>query len=378
MSLRQQAAIPAEISAPGQALHLNFETRRGDFTLQIELDVAPGQVFAVVGPNGSGKTTLLRAIAGLTAISSGAVRLGDLILDDAGTDTFVPVRERPVSVVFQDYRLFPHLSVLDNVGFGPRSSGATRGQARDQALGWLRQFQLAEFSHRRPRQLSGGQAQRVALARALAANPQVLLLDEPLAALDAQTRLDVRSELRSHLEQFLGVCLLVTHDPLEALVLADQLVVLEGGRVTQLGAPADVARRPATPYVASLVGLNLYRGTITRTDTVALDNGATLTAPCGQATGSVLVTFRPSAVAVYLEQPQHGSPRNAWPGVVRNIELLSDRVRLQVTGVMTALVDVTPAAVAELRLTRGTAVWVTVKSTEIDVYPSAERRAGPS
>jgi molybdate transport system ATP-binding protein len=359
-------------AASASTLHLDLETQRGDFTLRIGLDVAPGQIFAVVGPNGSGKTTLLRVIAGLTPVSSGSVRLGSLVLDDAGTDTFVPVRERPVSVVFQDYRLFPHLSVLDNVAFAPRSAGASRADARDGAQRLLRQFRLADFAKRRPTQLSGGQAQRVALARALAATPHVLLLDEPLAALDAQTRLDVRGELRSQLAEFPGVCLLVTHDPLEALILADQLLVLENGRVTQLGAPAEVATRPATPYVASLVGLNLYRGVVTAPDAVRLDNAATLAAPTHDLTGDVLVTFRPSSVAVYLDQPRSGSPRNAWPAVVHNVELLSDRVRLQVEGTLSALADVTPAAVADLRLSKGSKVWLTVKSTEIDVYPSPQ------
>jgi molybdate transport system ATP-binding protein len=163
---------------------------------------------------------------------------------------------------------------------------------------------------------------------------------------------------------------MVTHDPLEALILADQLLVLEKGRVTQLGTPAEVARRPATPYVASLVGLNLYRGTVTGRDSVTLETGATVSAPSHDLTGDVLVSFRPSAVAVYLDKPRSGSPRNAWPAVVRNVELLSDRVRLQVDGTVSALVDVTPAAVADLRLGNGTEVWVTVKSTEIDVYPS--------
>ena len=134
--------------------------------------------------------------------------------------------------------------------------------------------------------------------------------------------------------------------------------------------PAEVARRPASPYVASLVGLNLYRGRVAGPDAVTLEDGAVLSAPCRDVTGDVLVTFRPSAVAVYLEQPQHGSPRNAWRAVVKNIELLSDRVRLQVEGPINALVDVTPAAVADLRLTVGVSVWVTVKSTEVDVYPA--------
>ena len=351
-------------------LHLDVAIQLDEFTLQGTLDIAPGQVLGVVGPNGAGKTTLLRTIAGLTPVSRGTVRLGDDVLDDATTDTFVPVEQRPVSVVFQDYRLFPHLTVTDNVAFPLRSRGAKRAAARSAAQHWLNRFDLASLANRHPHQLSGGQAQRVALARALAASPQILLLDEPLAALDAQTRLDVRGELRQHLADFPGVCLLVTHDPLEALILADHLLVLEDGQVTQLGAPADVARRPATPYVASLVGLNLYRGAVTSADTVILDNGVKLAAPAGTLTGTVLVTFRPSAAAVYLDQPLHGSPRNTWPGVITSVELLADRVRLQVDGPISAYVDVTPAAVADLQLTRGADVWIAVKSTEVDVYPA--------
>jgi molybdate transport system ATP-binding protein len=363
LMLKQAAPAP---------LHLDVVTRIDEFTLQVRLDAPPGLVLAVVGPNGAGKTTLLRTIAGLSPVTDGTVRLGDEVLDDAATDTFVPVEERPVSVVFQDYRLFPHLSVADNVAFPLRSRGAKRAVAAAGAQAWLERFGLVTLAHRRPHQLSGGQAQRVALARALAASPRVLLLDEPLAALDAQTRLDVRGELRHHLSEFPGVCLLVTHDPLEALILADLLLVLEDGRATQLGAPADVARRPATPYVASLVGLNLYRGSISSEDTVTLDNGVEVAAPGHGLSGAVLVTFRPSAVAVYLDQPLHGSPRNNWPGVITSVELLADRVRLQVDGPISAYVDVTPAAVADLRLSHGVEVWVAVKSTDIDVYPAPD------
>jgi molybdate transport system ATP-binding protein len=351
-------------------LHVDARAELDDFMLDVTLDVEPGSVVGVVGPNGAGKTTLLRAIAGLTPVSNGGIRLGDNVLDDAATDTFLPVEQRPVSLVFQDYRLFPHLSVLDNVAFALRSRGTKRTTARDTAHDWLRRLDLTSLAARKPQQLSGGQAQRVALARALAANPQVLLLDEPLAALDAQTRLDVRGELRGHLADFAGVCLLVTHDPLEALILADDLVVLESGKVTQRGTPADVARRPATAYVASLVGLNLYQGTVTGDDTVTLDGGAAISAPTHGHDGGVLTAFRPSAVAVYLDRPMHGSPRNAWNGAVDSIELLTDRVRLHVTGQLSVYVDVTPAAVVDLQLTRGTQVWLTVKSTEIDVYPS--------
>jgi molybdate transport system ATP-binding protein len=352
-------------------LYLDADVRVGDFALAVAAGVPAGQVLGVVGPNGAGKTTLLRAIAGLTALSGGTIRLDDRVLDNAGADIFVPTEERPVGFVFQDYRLFPHLSVLDNVAFALRSRGLRRSAARGEARAWLIRFDLMGLADRRPRQLSGGQAQRVALARALVAEPRVLLLDEPLAALDAQSRLDVRSELRQHLADFAGVCLLVTHDPLEALILADQMLVLEEGRVTQRGPTADVAARPATPYVASLVGLNFYRGRVTGADTIWLDSGASLSAPVHHLTGAVMATFRPSAAAVYLDRPAAGSPRNTWPAVVTSAELLNDRVRLRVAGMITAYVDVTAAAVAELRLAPGAEVWISLKSTEIDVYPDS-------
>ena len=353
------------------SLRLDADIRIGDFVLHIDTTVPAGQVLGVVGPNGSGKTTLLRAVAGLTAVTQGSIRLGDQQLDDAAADTFVPTEHRPVGFVFQNYRLFPHLSVLDNVAFALRSRGMGRADAHGQARSWLSRFDLSALAERRPDQLSGGQAQRVALARALVAEPQILLLDEPLAALDAQTRLDVRGELRQHLVDFDGVCLLVTHDPLEALILADQMLVLEDGRVTQRGTTTEVAARPATPYVASLVGLNLYRGAVTGDDTIQLDSGASLIAPVHGLTGAVMATFRPSAAAVYLERPGAGSPRNTWPAVVAGVELLNDRVRLQIAGMITAYVDVTAAAVAELRLAPGADVWIAVKSTEIDVYPDS-------
>ena len=354
-------------------LHVDAKVCVGEFTLQIAADIPAGQVLGIVGPNGAGKTTLLRAVAGLTPIDHGNIRLGPHVLDDAVANMFVPVEQRPVGFVFQDYRLFPHLSVRDNVAFALRSRDARRTAARHAARGWLNRFDLAHLADRRPHELSGGQAQRVALARALIAEPQILLLDEPLAALDAQTRVEVRGELRQHLADFDGVCLLVTHDPLEALILADQMLVLEGGRVTQRGTTPEVAARPATPYVASLVGLNLYRGTVAGDDTIRLDKGASIMASLHGLTGDVIATFRPSAAAIYLERPAAGSPRNTWPTVVTNVELLNDRARLRVDGMIAALVDVTAAAVAELRLTPGAEVWISVKSTEIDVYPDSAR-----
>ncbi|HLY33834.1 MAG TPA: ABC transporter ATP-binding protein [Jatrophihabitantaceae bacterium] len=347
--------------------------RRGAFTLGVDLNLRPGEVVGVLGPNGAGKTTLLRALAGLDTMSEGRILAGERTWVDVAARVFLPSERRSVGYVFQNYRLFPHLSVRDNVGFAARAQGASKRESREAAAEWLTRLGIAELAPRAPRELSGGQAQRVALARALAVHPTLLLLDEPLAALDAQTRIEVRSELRTHLAEFAGATVVVTHDPLEAMMLADRLVVLEGGRIVQQGAPADVARRPATQYTARLVGLNLYEGTVTA-DGISLDGGGVLVAAEPEPIGSrALVAMRPSAVALHSERPEHSSPRNVWPATVASLELLTDRVRVQLTGTPDALADVTPDAVATLGITEGSAVWLSVKATELDVYP-AERR----
>ncbi|MEO7261593.1 MAG: ABC transporter ATP-binding protein [Jatrophihabitantaceae bacterium] len=372
----------------GTGLVVAGVVERGGFRLTLDFSVAAGEVLGVVGPNGAGKTTLLRTLAGLSALSRGRIELAGAVLDDPGRQLFTPPERRPVGLVFQNYRLFPHLTVRDNVAFAARARGLRRQPARRRAEDWLQRLGLAEFADRKPAELSGGQAQRVALARTLAAEPGLLLLDEPLAALDARTRLEVRAELRRHLSAFGGPSLVVTHDPLEAMVLTDRLLVIEDGRVVQQGTPAEVARRPASQYVARLVGLNLYRGVLGADAAVALDGGGVLHArgagvgggsaePSGGHGGPVqpvagdrmLVALRPSAISLHTERPRHGSPRNVWPGTVAGVELLTDRVRVQVSGSPPALVDVTPDAVAELDLAAGSPVWLSAKATEIDCYP---------
>jgi molybdate transport system ATP-binding protein len=376
---------------PGDALVMSGTVQRGSFRLEAELVVAPGEVLAVLGPNGAGKTTLLRALSGLDALSSGSIRLGSLALDDAATDVFVPAELRPVGLVFQNYRLFPHLTVRDNVAYSPRVRGAGRKAALAAADRWLERLDLSALASRRPHEISGGQAQKVALARTLAAEPRLLLLDEPLSALDARARLDVRAQLRSHVRQFPGPVVIITHDPLEAMIMADRLLVIENGRVVQAGTPTQVARQPATQYVARLVGLNLYAGMLDpATRYVRLDDGGTFTVvtvddnPIAVENPAVrrrvLVGLRPSAITIHTTRPTQASPRNVWEGTVAALELLADRVRVQVDACPPALVDISSGAVAELSLRPGTAVWLSAKAIETEAYPesTASDRSGGS
>ncbi|GAA2215958.1 ABC transporter ATP-binding protein [Nonomuraea monospora] len=333
---------------------------RPAFTLDLALDVQPGEVVALLGPNGAGKTTALRALAGLTGLSGGHITLSGRPLHT------MPAESRPIGMVFQDYLLFPHLSVLDNVAFGPRCQGMSKAESRGLATEWLDRVGLADRAAARPRQLSGGQAQRVALARALAVQPELLLLDEPLAALDAHTRLQIRSQLRRHLTAFGGATVLVTHDPLDAMVLADRLIVIEHGALVQQGPPAEVARRPRTDYVARLVGLNLYRGVADGTRVKVGELPLHTTEPLD---GAAFVAFPPAAVALYRTRPD-GSPRNLWQARVEGVERHGDNVRVHLDGPVTAFADITPAAVADLDLTPGRQVWVSVKATETHAYPA--------
>ncbi|MFE1441772.1 ABC transporter ATP-binding protein [Streptomyces sp. NPDC058739] len=343
-----------------QGLDARLVVDLGSFTLDVTLTAAPGDVVALLGPNGAGKTTALRALAGLVPLSGGRLRLDGTELDG------LPPESRPVGVVFQDYLLFPHLSALDNVAFGPRCHGTGKAEARAQAAEWLARMGLTDHAGSKPRKLSGGQAQRVALARALATRPRLLLLDEPLAALDARTRLDVRAQLRRHLADFEAVAVLVTHDPLDAMVLADRLVVVEDGRVVQEGTPSHIARHPRTDYIAQLVGLNLYRGQA-RGHTVRVDDGPGITTT-EDLTGPVFVAFPPGAVTLHRDRPTGSSARNLWRCEVAGLETHGDQIRADLTGELPLTADLTTVAAAELGLHPGVTVWATVKATQTHAY----------
>jgi molybdate transport system ATP-binding protein len=345
---------------------------RSGFSIDASLEVEAGSTAALLGPNGAGKSTVLGAIAGLVEVPVGSdvsVRLGERVLEDTASRVWTAPEERRVGVVFQEHRLFGHMSVLDNVAFGPRSAGRSRAQARRAAEHWIELLGVSALSGRRPGELSGGEAQKVAIARTLAAEPDVLLLDEPLAALDVTTRSDVRRVLRDQLDSFAGPRLLVTHDPSDAFLLADRLFVIESGRVTQSGAPDEIRRAPATPYVAALAGTNLYVGTAAGGSVLlsAHDHAFTITDPT--LAGPVLLTVHPTAVSLHPDRPS-GSQRNTWHTTVELIEPLGDIVRITLADPVPMAVDVTPGAVASLGLQPASPIWAAVKATEITVSPA--------
>lgn len=354
----------------------------GDFHLDLDLRCDRG-VTAVLGPNGSGKTTALKAVAGLHTLTAGHVRAGGRAWADHGARLHLPPEARSVGMLLADPLLFPHLSLLDNVAYGPRSRGMPRRAARERAATELGRVGLAELAHRRPAQVSQGQAQRAALARALATDPAVLLLDEPLSALDPQTRSATRADLSHRLREFDGVTVLVTHDALDALTLGDRLVFLEEGRQVQSGTPAEVISRPRSPYVAGVVGLNLLRGTLVQESGTAgsaapasaLDLGAgeqlvVAEVPDGTRPGDpLLATIAPEAVALFTRRPET-SARNLWPSTVSAVTVTGPRARIHLTGAVDLVAEVTLGAVAELELVAGRQVWASVKATEVTAYPA--------
>ncbi len=350
-------------------LEVGAEVR--DRGLDLALTVANGETVAVLGPNGAGKSTLLDVVAGLLRPDRGRVVLDGRVLTDVGgggRGLLVPAYDRAIGLLAQDPLLFPHLTVRDNVGFGPRSRGDSRAESRRRTAHWLAELDLEDLAERRPRQLSGGQAQRAALARALAAEPRLLLLDEPMAALDVAVRPPLRQTLRRVLAGRTAV--VVTHDVLDALLLADRVVVVEEGRIAEEGVTSDVLTQPRSRFAAEIAGLNLLTG---RWDDGALvtDGGQRVVGEPAEDTPApglpAVAVFPPSAVSVFLEAPG-GSPRNALAVTVTAVEPQGGHLRVR-AGDLSA--DVTPGSVAELGLMPGAEVVFVVKATEVTVYARA-------
>jgi molybdate transport system ATP-binding protein len=347
------------------SLDARVRLSRGAIEVDVALTARAGQVIGVLGPNGGGKTTTVLALAGVLPIREGHIRVHGSLWDD-GHRALGP-EERAVGLMLADSLLFPHLSALDNVAYGPRSRGVDRRHARDRARDELERVGMAARAQSRPRELSSGQQARVALARALATDPSLLLLDEPLAALDPDSRARTRSDLATRLTAYEGVTVLVTHDPLDALTLADHLVFVEDGRVTQAGTPAEVLSEPRSAYVATVVGLNLYAGQGDSHGHVRTTDGG-LIVTTSPTEGTVWATIPPSAVSLHLHEPD-GSPRNTWRLRIASVTMQGQSARVGLVGTVPLTAEVTLESVTALGLQVGRDVWAAVKATEVRTYP---------
>jgi molybdate transport system ATP-binding protein len=346
-------------------LRAHIVVARGSLSLDVWLNASDGEVVALLGPNGAGKSTILRCLAGLLAIERGSIEVDGVMLDDPSGGLFVQSEQRACGVMFQQYLLFPHMSVLENVAFGLRARGVDKSLAHEQARTWLGKVGSAGVEKARPDELSGGQAQRVALARALASDPKLLLLDEPLAALDAGTRVEVRRELRRHLSGFAGSAVLVTHDPVDAYTLADRVIIIEQGEVVQDGTFVEIAAHPRSPYVAELVGVNMLKGSMMG-GLFAVDGGATLIVAALDIDGPAVAIIRPQAVSLHIDRPE-GSQRNTWKATVIDVDRRADRVRARLQGPIQLTAEITAAAAESMGIKVGSQLWAAVKATEIDV-----------
>lgn len=343
-------------------MSLHFEATIVHRDVDVGFDVADGETLAVLGPNGAGKSSVLAVIAGILRPDTGRATLGEEVL--FGDGIWKAPHVRGTALLSQDALLFPHLDVTDNVAFGPRSAGCTRAESRSAATHWLAEVDASELADLKPAQLSGGQAQRIGVARALAAEPRLLLLDEPMAALD----ITVVPAMRQMLKRVLAdrTAIIVTHDALDAALLADRVIVMERGRIVEAGATKDVLAKPRSQFGAHIAGLNLLSGIAqqggVRTAGGSLVEGLT-SGRVADAEPAVAV-FSPSAVSVYLEPPS-GSPRNVFAATVTELEPIGTQVRVRTAEVSA---DITVAAVADLNLVPGIKVYLSVKASEVAIY----------
>jgi len=348
-----------------EGLSADIKVARSEgFGLDVAIEIASGSTLAVLGPNGAGKSTLVAALVGLSPIDEGRVELGGVVLEDTDQGVFVPPAQRGIGVMFQDGLLFPHLSVRDNIAFGLRSTGISKGDAASRTDVWMDRLGLTDLAERRPAELSGGEAQRVALARAVVTDPRLLILDEPLGSLDVTTKAHARRTIAEFLNSYNGPALVITHDPTEAFLLGDEICILEEGLVSQSGTAADIRLNPQSRYAADLAGMNLFEGTAA--DGVVDVDGHDLYMPAHDVSGKVIVTFHPRAVALHRVKPE-GSPRNTWKTTIAHIEPLGDTARVATSSPLALIAEVTTESARSLELVPGVAVWVSIKATELDV-----------
>lgn len=342
----------------------------------VELDLAldDGEVLAVLGPNGAGKSTLLLLIAGLLQPDRGRIEIGGRVVTDTCTGTFVPPHARGVAMLSQQAMLFPHMTVAANVAYAPRCQGQSRSVARTTARRWLEAVNAAHLADRRPAQLSGGQAQRVAIARALAADPRLLLLDEPMAALDIASAPALRQLLREILRADGRTAIIVTHDLLDALAVADKVAVIDDGHVVESGTVRGVLSAPRSEFAARIAGVNLIAGTISEPGVIRTSWGTDICGIGDLGPGAAAIAlFRPSAVAVHLDPP-HASPRNVVAVTIAELHFHGSGVRIrsidQPDGGTGLSADITAASAAELGLEPGKTVYFVVKAQEVQLHPA--------
>ncbi len=352
------------------ALHVEAALSLGAFRLDVAFDVGAGETVALVGPNGAGKSTCIAIVTGLLRPERGKIGLSGEVWFDAERGIDRPPRDRRVGFVHQDYALFPHLTVAGNVGYGPRARGANRGTSLESTQEWLIRLGLGHLAGRPVAGLSGGQRQRVALARALASGARFLLLDEPFGSLDASARATVRGELRDFLRAVRLPTLVVTHEAVDALALADRIAVLENGTLTQTGTRSELLSRPGTRFVADLFGLNYVRAELARGGGLREARAGTIVfhVLSSEPGGPVSLAFPPSSVALSGERPG-GSPQNTLRGAVTEVLPLSDRVRVVLDCGVILAADVTHETAAALSVVPGRSLWASVKATAIQVYP---------
>jgi molybdate transport system ATP-binding protein len=346
-------------------LRAHIVVARGSLSLDMWLNAAPGEVVALLGPCGAGKTTILRCIAGLVAIDRGSIEVRGEIVDDPSANVFVPSAHRSAGVMSSQHLLFPNMSVLENVAFGLRARGVDKSVAHQEARHWLRRVSCEAIERSRPDGLSAAQSRRVALARALACEPKLLLLDDPLAALDPVPQVEIRRELRRHLSEFRGSAILVTHNPIDAYILADRVVIVENGHVVQDGTFAEIATHPRSTYAAELVGLNLLPGSMMG-GVFAVDGGATLVVAAVDIDGPAIALIHPQAVSLHTTKPE-GSHRNIWMAAVIDIDRRADRVRVRLQGPIQLTAEITMAVAEALGVRVGRELWAAVMATEIAV-----------
>jgi molybdate transport system ATP-binding protein len=350
-------------------LEVDVSVSRGAFRVRAAFEAEDGETLALLGPNGSGKSTLVETLAGLLAPDEGRVMLD-------GTDlTDTRPAQRPAGIVFQDLRLFPHLSAVDNVAFPLRARRKGRTEARARATDALRQVGAEQHATAKPTDLSGGEQQRVALARALVTEPRLLLLDEPLSALDVRSRRELRTLLRETLTAFEGVRILVTHDPVEAMTLADRIVILEDGEVTHRETPSRIRSLPRTPYAAELVGLNLFSGTLRAlepgTGLIISEAGEVVVGwPEDLAESSEVVgLLRPADVILHAERPA-GSARNVLHGRVELVSVEGERARVRLATAPPVTAEITLGSMERLGVREGAELWASFKALEVRVLAS--------